>query len=469
MSRAGIYARISEDRNGPALGVARQLEDCRAYAERRGWTVVAEFVDNDVSATNRRRQRPEYLRLLAEIERGAIDAVVVWALDRLHRRPTELEAFIDLADKHGVALGSIGGDVDLATPAGRLHARIMGSVAKHEVEHKGQRIQRAALQRAQAGGNHGGRRAFGYTPDGLHLIPNEACEVTRLFEDFLAGVPLGALARDLNARNVSTVQGGPWTTQALAYLLRAPRYAGLSVYRGEVVGKGQWPAIVSEETWRAARGVLADPSRRTSTGNKPVALIAGLATCGACGGKITSGGLKRHNKSKTEVKIYPMYRCRNGSCVYRRRDWVDELVTLVILERLSRPDAADLMRANDRPDTDALRSEALALHGRLAEAAGAFADGDITTGQLKTVTERLRGRLSEIETALQHWQRAPILTDLVSASDVRAVWHSIGLDRQRAVVALLAEVTLHPGGGGQRGRDLARLAQYVEIKWRDEP
>ncbi|MGO4342895.1 recombinase family protein [Pedococcus sp. 2YAF34] len=56
---AAIYARVSQDRTGEALGVRRRLQDCRAETERRGWPVVAEFVDDDVSAHSG-KVRPQY-------------------------------------------------------------------------------------------------------------------------------------------------------------------------------------------------------------------------------------------------------------------------------------------------------------------------------------------------------------------------------------------------------------------------
>jgi site-specific DNA recombinase len=456
--RAALYARISEDRDGTALGVTRQLEDCRTYAERRGWTVVDEYVDNDISASAGRR-RPAYRKLLADIESRHVQAVVVWALDRLHRRPAELETFINLADQHKIALGSVGGDVDLATPAGRLHARIMGSVARHEVEQKGERIRRAALQRAERGGNHGGLRTYGYTGDGLHLVPAEADEVQHMFDALLSGVPLGALIRDLNARSVPTVRGGPWTASTVRDILVRGRNAGLSEYKGEVVGEGQWPKIVTEEVWRAAKALLRDPSRRTTTGNRASYLISGIATCGRCGCAITSAGIKYSDPGRGHRYIY---RCRVNYCVGRRRDWVDDYITEAIIERLSRPDATKLLVDEQAPDFAALAVEAQALRVQLDEAAAAFADRVITVSQLRVATERLRARLDDVEAAQAHQGRAPVLSALVGADDVRAEWSGMGLDPRRAVVQTLMEIVLHPGGGGKRTFD----SKYVEIKWK---
>ena len=84
--RAAIYTRISQDREGAGLGVERQEADCRALAERLGWTIVAVHADNDLSAYSG-KPRPGYLALLADLRAGAADAVVCWHTDRLHRSP----------------------------------------------------------------------------------------------------------------------------------------------------------------------------------------------------------------------------------------------------------------------------------------------------------------------------------------------------------------------------------------------
>ncbi len=118
---AAIYCRISDDRQGRALGVARQEADCRELAARKGWTVADLYVDNDISAADTKRRRPEYERLLEDVKAGVVDAVIAWDLDRLHRRPAELERFFETADAAGMRyLATVGGDVDLATGDGSV-------------------------------------------------------------------------------------------------------------------------------------------------------------------------------------------------------------------------------------------------------------------------------------------------------------------------------------------------------------
>ncbi|MBW0009097.1 MAG: recombinase family protein, partial [Pseudonocardiales bacterium] len=91
--RAAIYCRISLDRAGAGLGVARQQEDCRELAERLGWPVADVYVDNDVSAYSG-KPRPAWQQLLAHVESGTVDAVLCWHVDRLTRSPRELEDVI---------------------------------------------------------------------------------------------------------------------------------------------------------------------------------------------------------------------------------------------------------------------------------------------------------------------------------------------------------------------------------------
>jgi site-specific DNA recombinase len=130
VTAAAIYARISHDPSGEQLGVSRQIEDCRALAERRGWPVGEVYVDDDRSAYSG-RPRPEYLRLLDDIAAGSVDGLVVWHLDRLHRQPRELEDFFTVCDRARLsALASVTGDTDLSTHDGRFMARILGAVAR---------------------------------------------------------------------------------------------------------------------------------------------------------------------------------------------------------------------------------------------------------------------------------------------------------------------------------------------------
>src|SRR3954447_11548242 len=208
--RAVIYTRMSRDRAGAGLGVDRQRHECVELADRLGWQIVSERSDNDLSAYSG-KPRPGYRALLDDLEHGRATAVLVWHTDRLHRRPVELEEYINVCDPRGVITQTVkAGPLDLATPSGRMVARMLGSTARYEVEHMIERQQAAKLQAATSGRWKGGRRPFGYESDGLTIRQSEAAEIRRATDDLLAGMSLHGIARDWNARGVTTSTGGAW-------------------------------------------------------------------------------------------------------------------------------------------------------------------------------------------------------------------------------------------------------------------
>ncbi|MGH3559464.1 MAG: recombinase family protein, partial [Mycobacterium sp.] len=284
---AALYLRISEDRTGEQLGVTRQREDCAKLCAEKGWQPV-EYIDNDTSATNG-KPRPAYERMLTDIADGRLGAVVAWDLDRLHRRPVELERFMEIADAHRLALATVSGDVDLSTAQGRLMARLKGSVAAHEGEHRKARQLRATRQLAERGVPNW-HRAFGYDDD-RQPDPRTAPLVKQAYAAILAGASLGDVARTWNDAGALTLGGNRWRAAEVSKFLRKPRNAGLRTYgvrygpvtRDSIVGKGTWPPLVDEDTFWSVQAVLDAPGRAPARKSVRRHLLTGVLVCGKCG------------------------------------------------------------------------------------------------------------------------------------------------------------------------------------------
>ncbi len=149
--RAALYCRISQDRKHDNLGVARQERACRKLAAARGWEVGGVFVDDDKSAFSGKR-RAGYEAMVEAVKAGEVDAIVAWAPDRLTRQPRELEDLIDLLDAHRVEVAThLAGDYDLSTSGGRITARVVGVVARHESETKSERAKLKTDEIARGG------------------------------------------------------------------------------------------------------------------------------------------------------------------------------------------------------------------------------------------------------------------------------------------------------------------------------
>jgi len=158
-----------------------------------------------------------------------------------------------------------------------------------------------------------------------------------------------------------------------------------------------------------------------------------------------------------------VYRCRTRQHVARDAAPVDDLVSRIVVERLSRPDAAALLIDDDAPDAEALRTEAQTLRSRLDTLAIEFADGALTAGQLRAATERLRSRLTSVEAAQAHTSRSQVLDDVVGVDDVQKAWTGLPFDRKRAVIDTLMTVTIDPEPVRGRREFDPRL---VRVEWR---
>jgi DNA invertase Pin-like site-specific DNA recombinase len=258
--RAAIYTRISRDTEGEGLGVARQLDACRALAERESLTIVAEFSDNDVSAYSG-KARPGFADLCDRLKVGDVDVVLAWAPDRITRQPRELEDLIDLLDSTSTTVLTVqAGPYDLSTPSGRMVARQLGTVARFESEHKSKRLRAKHEQLAAAGKiNGGGWRPFGFNDDRLTIREDEAEALRWAVGEIVSGSSLRSVCKRMPT---PTTTGKAWAPTPLRRLLISPRIAGLREHRGEIAADAVWPAIVEREQWELCRLTLTDPARK---------------------------------------------------------------------------------------------------------------------------------------------------------------------------------------------------------------
>jgi site-specific DNA recombinase len=469
-TKALIYARISRDEENKRDGVTRQLEDCRALAERLGWTVVGEHVDNDVSAYSG-KMRPEYTALLRRLEAGGIDGVLAFHTDRLHRSPRELEQYIDLSEQHGVLTHTVkAGPVDLSTPSGRAVARTLGAWARHESEQNSMRTRRALLQRAQRGKRPGGPIPFGYALEGdsLVLVDEQAEEVRKAYSSILAGRSIGSIVKDLNARGVKTGRGGEWTSTSVRNLILRPANAGLVKYQGTVMEgvSSDFPPIVSEHVWRAAVGVVSDPSRRQHREDAVRHLLSGLVRCGGCGEPMRITARARSQRGDSGRFLYVCRRNGPGPHVAQSAEPLEEYVSEVVAGYLELESVAQDLAKREAPgaDTGALRSEEKALQDRLTNAAELFAAGTITGGQLETITAAARDALARVQEQLARAQGAGRLVG-IAGPGAAGRWADTDLEGQRAIIAGLVDIYVAPVG---KARPRVFDPRRVSFEWKSQ-
>jgi len=217
------YARVSTEKQAD-LGVSleAQTEKVRAMAVVQGAELAEVIVDAGESAKS--LNRPGMARLLALVDAGAVDVVIIAKLDRLTRSVKDLAELLGRFQKQGVALVSVAESLDTATAAGRLVLNIMVSVSQWEREAIGERT-RDALGHKRANGERVGTVPFGYHlgTDGVHLEadPLEQEALSRMRELRDLGNTLSEVAEELNRQGHRTRRGTPWRFQYVAEILRA--------------------------------------------------------------------------------------------------------------------------------------------------------------------------------------------------------------------------------------------------------
>jgi DNA invertase Pin-like site-specific DNA recombinase len=150
--RVALYARVSTDQQT----TENQLLQLRAVAERHGWTVIAEYVDDAVSGAKGREQRPQFDALLRGVARREFDMVAAWSVDRLGRSLQDLVGFLTDLQAKRVDLYLHQQALDTTTPAGRMLFQMLGVFAEFERAMIVERVN-AGLARARAKGKTLGR------------------------------------------------------------------------------------------------------------------------------------------------------------------------------------------------------------------------------------------------------------------------------------------------------------------------
>lgn len=464
--RVVIYCRISSDRSGDEIGVETQEELCRAKAAQIGdllratVVIVAVFKDNDISALQRRKPRKDYRRMLGVIRDGGADFVIVWHTDRLFRNLTELEEYCDICKLALVRTETVqSGGHDMTTAAGRAFAGMLGVHGKYESEHKAENVAKAAKRRAFNGEAMGGPRAFGFEPDEKTIRWSEAVEIANGVALVLKGGSIGSQVTSLNERGILTSKGNQWRVSDWTRVLLRPRNAGIRTYKGEEIGKTEGETIVSEPDYRAVCAILKDPSRRTSPGNTPKWLGSLLYTCDPCGKGLTcSGQTKRDNE---------VYRCRAKGGGHAVRDAVslDLFITDMVLERLSRPDAALLLRKGSGEDVGALLAEKAALGAQLDGFGVELANG-MNARVVAVAVAAVEQKISALDMRIAAASSTDPLGAIVGAADVTARWDGLHLDLRKSIVRELLAVEVRQVWRGSRAGGPADPMAGLTLTWK---
>ena len=408
-------------------------------------------------------EHAETKRMLADVRRGHISALIFSKLARLTRNARELMDFSDIFREQDADLISLQENLDTSTPSGRLFFNMVSIMAQWEREEITDRVKSSVAIRAKLHKPLGGAAPYGYVWKDKILLPDpEESPVRKLiYELFAEHRRKKAVARILNDRGYRTRNGSAWSDTTISRLIQDPTAKG--VHRTNYTkhtGNGKawalkpehdWilhnvPAIVSEELWEQCNALLEGrKGSRSKIGKRPVHLFAGLAFC-TCGKKM-------YVPSST-----PKYVCTKCNS---RIPSVD--LEAIFLEELKgfllSPEHVSeyLQKASTTIDeknklVQTLTKELERVKSEIEKTYQLFLADALTTDQFKERHQPLDERKKQIEDELPKAEAEISLLKIdglssefimAEARDVEACWPDMNTDeRQRIVESLVKRITI---------------------------
>lgn len=453
-TRVGVYARISDDRDGQQTATARQLEDCHSFAERRGWTVAEVFEDVDISAFDARARRPGFLRMLEALRHGEIDGVLVWKLDRLTRQQRDLVRVMEACEPHKAFIASVTEPINTADNMGQFVAELLVAQARMESANTSMRQRRKAREQRERGvPPSNGRRCFGYDARYATIIEAEAVLLREARDRVLAGESLRSICQDWEVRGVLTTGGKPWRTQFLRRILMTPTLAAYRELDGTLY-PGLWQPIFTIEEHRRLKEFfgLRSGTKRPAT----VGLLTGYIRCSNCGGRMFSS--RREDRARR-------YICRKtpgtGACgkMSILADPLEAVVAEMLVVAVDEASLRTRLTAKDERDDGlfaAIRTDEEALESLARDY---YVERLLSRDEFLAARTALSARLETNRERLAKGTNGKLVGRFAGRPGLlRDAWDGATLEWRRSLLAALVEhFEIRPGKPGRLPFDAERV------------
>ena len=442
-----IYARQSVDK-ADSLSIQGQIDLCRQK------TGSDHRVYQDKGYSGKNTNRPAFQQMMADVEQGLIQKIIVYRLDRFSRSIADFGRLWEILKKHNVEFVSINETFDTSTPMGRAMLNIIMVFAQLERETTAERVRDNYYQRARLGSWPGGPAPYGFSigklpgPGGKlvpGLIPNEqAAVVERIFQNYAQPqATLGSVARGLNAEGIPAPKRATWDNVTLSRILHSPLYTmadedvylyyqakGLmfsnaleefdGLHAGMIVGKRDRSAgkyqdlkeqhfslanhygLVPSELWLACQYKLDHNRQLGGSGRGKHTWLSGLLKCGCCGYSV------KVNRDKERYYLVCSGRSNLGLCDASIRVDLRELEASIEAE-LERLLAECPAMEQDTEETQETVRTLAQIDQKIERLMSALAEGsDLTMPYINRTIEKLetqRGELLERQTKLHKTPR----------------------------------------------------------------
>lgn len=418
--RVVMYVRVSSKEQVEGYSIGEQIERLEKYADAMEWDIIKVFVDPGYSGGN--TDRPGLKEMIKEIEKGGVDKVVVYKLDRLSRSQRDTLFLIeDVFLKNNTEFVSMTENFDTSSPFGRAMIGILAVFSQLEREQIKERTMVGKEARAKEGKWHGSK----YTPVGydyneakdlLEVNEYEALQVREAFDLFIKGTPLHTIVKSFTKKGYSH-KFGVWDTKRVRRVLSSKVYLGYMRHHDEYYEAEHTP-LISEDTYNKAQELLAQRAEQFKEfSRRPDArttLLGGMLHCKHCGGKYTKnqGGSKKYgllyyymcySRCKKVPKMIKDPNCKN-------KNWKMEILDEIVLNEIKKlaidPDYMKILQDKKIVDANApdkikiIQDEIDNIDGQISRFMDLYGIGKFTIEQVSQKIDPLNEKRSALEKEL---------------------------------------------------------------------
>lgn len=351
--RVGLYPRVSGHEQEDNYSIPEQIERMKKYCDAKDWMVYKIYTDSVYSGSN--MDRPGLQEMIKDCERGNLDMVLVYKLDRLSRSQKDTLYLIeDVFEKNGVGFTSMTENFDTSSPFGKAILGVLAVFSQFEHSKIRERTMIGKDARAQEGKWHGSKWVpIGYDYDGL-LMPNEyeTMQIREIADLFLNGTPLRTIASLVTEKGYRH-KYGEWEAKTIRRVLQNPVNIGMIKHRDKWY-KGIHEPILDQKTFDAIQKLMEDRREQFGSTKPHQSLLGGILFCKNCGGRYARQNMNGlyyyvcYSRSKKMKKMIKDPTCKNAN--YRM-----EVLEAAILDEI-RKIAIDPYRISEvrenRPLTD---------------------------------------------------------------------------------------------------------------------
>ncbi len=303
---AVIYARYSSD-NQREESIEGQIRECLAFAARKGYTVIRNYIDRAISG-KRADNRPDFQQMITDSTKGEFDVIIVWKIDRFSRDKYDSAKYKYMLNKNGVSVISATEPID-DTPEGKLMESIFEGFSEYYIRDLAQKTSRGMTENTLKGKFNGGTVTFGYLIDDEKRFakdPAAAPIVEDIFKRYANGEPIRSIVDSLNSKGVRN-NGRKLTYHFINWMLKNRRYLGEYTFK-DTLNSEAIPPLVTQEIFEKCQKRLSENKHKAASFKavEEKYLLTGKIFCGCCGD--TMSGISGTGRSE----IYRYYQCMSS-------------------------------------------------------------------------------------------------------------------------------------------------------------